>query len=495
MDDLLLQLSQICSTLYQQTSPFVGSTSGIGIDALDFLLPFPELALDIPSSDYLADTLFDVGVPLPLARELSEIHSRRASELAENYLCSYREACLQVAGDRTDSNDAKCTKAYLLLQRTARQSYKRTLASWEKDLLQTVQNHYRSSSNNINHLDAKRSSFNMNFTPVLEAVFEENPFPSIAVKKALAAKSGMSMNQIKIWFQNHRTRARKNGHHIVKSGPRGKHLQRDKHSEESLKPLSPSSHPLASDKTSSSTRNDYSKQDAGTFRTTRYRSTSEISGGTSKASLMCISSLPQTSESCIRSSIDGGYATMSDEGQNSGLCSPKAISDCDTVIDSGSEHGEDQGSPFSRSSSVTLIDEANESMRYEWLIYASPVPNVNEVLPFRSENADFSFPKPVWTRLSCSKPITNSPPDISALTVAFSNMSLGQPDEATDGRKSSTLSMLRNTTSYPLITPTYSAPLPFLIRYTSSSAMTRSIKLDTRKPPPLTHTPARRSKY
>lgn len=42
-------------------------------------------------------------------------------------------------------------------------------------------------------------AFYQDFTPVLEAVFKENPFPSTAVRKVLAAKSGMSMSQIKIW--------------------------------------------------------------------------------------------------------------------------------------------------------------------------------------------------------------------------------------------------------------------------------------------------------
>ncbi|KAL5535839.1 hypothetical protein ACEPAF_3933 [Sanghuangporus sanghuang] len=251
MDDLLLQLAEISSTLYQATSPPDDPGFGINFDIPDFLLPFPELSLDIPSPDYLTNILADVGAPLSLARELSEIHARRSSELAEQYLQNYSESCFEIAGNRLDVDCETRMKMYLRLQRAGCRLYKQTMEEWEREMLQAVQDRCRPSKGKC--FSDNRSAFNQDFTPVLEAVFQNNPFPSPAIKRALAAKSGMTINQIKIWFQNHRSRARKNGVEVTKPNSFGmarRSSRRGKKSTNSSTSPSSGNPPLSSDSNS-----------------------------------------------------------------------------------------------------------------------------------------------------------------------------------------------------------------------------------------------------
>ncbi|KAJ7808218.1 hypothetical protein B0H14DRAFT_1517384 [Mycena olivaceomarginata] len=53
--------------------------------------------------------------------------------------------------------------------------------------------------------------FNHEFTPFLEKYFEYNAYPSVADHAAMAKKSMMEPRQIKVWFQNHRKRAKDEG--------------------------------------------------------------------------------------------------------------------------------------------------------------------------------------------------------------------------------------------------------------------------------------------
>lgn len=54
-------------------------------------------------------------------------------------------------------------------------------------------------------------TFNHDYVPLLEHFFDEDPFPTHADKAFLARKSGMSYQQIHVWFQNRRSRSRRVG--------------------------------------------------------------------------------------------------------------------------------------------------------------------------------------------------------------------------------------------------------------------------------------------
>ncbi|KAI0375176.1 hypothetical protein BV20DRAFT_933444 [Pilatotrama ljubarskyi] len=75
--------------------------------------------------------------------------------------------------------------------------------------------------------DAKehgKRPFNQGAVPILEHFFESNAFPSRLEKYDLAAKCAMDYRQIHVWFQNRRSRSRKEGKVLKKIEPRDKVL-------------------------------------------------------------------------------------------------------------------------------------------------------------------------------------------------------------------------------------------------------------------------------
>ncbi|GLB35908.1 putative homeodomain containing protein [Lyophyllum shimeji] len=62
----------------------------------------------------------------------------------------------------------------------------------------------------------KQPVFNHEYTPLLEKYFEYNAYPSAIDRSVLAKKSMMTPRQIEVWFQNHRSRARKDGRPLRK---------------------------------------------------------------------------------------------------------------------------------------------------------------------------------------------------------------------------------------------------------------------------------------
>ncbi|KAJ7070855.1 hypothetical protein C8F01DRAFT_1108101, partial [Mycena amicta] len=63
----------------------------------------------------------------------------------------------------------------------------------------------------------EKKTFNRDFIPFLEKYFEYDPFPSAADRRVMAEKSNMTSRQIEVWFQNHRRRARDEGHPVKRT--------------------------------------------------------------------------------------------------------------------------------------------------------------------------------------------------------------------------------------------------------------------------------------
>ncbi|KAM6498536.1 Homeobox domain containing protein [Amanita muscaria] len=62
-----------------------------------------------------------------------------------------------------------------------------------------------------------KPTFNHKYTPLLEQYFESNAYPSGSDKASLAKRTGMTQRQIDVWFQNHRTRAKRDGRPLRRS--------------------------------------------------------------------------------------------------------------------------------------------------------------------------------------------------------------------------------------------------------------------------------------
>lgn len=159
MFDLLTQLSQISSNLYRRTSP-PSNDSCLGFDMSAFLLPCPELALDIPTPTSLTDILVEAGASLPFAQELSAIHARRSAELAEQYEQNYRKSCIEIANGMGNSSDINCMELYLPLQQGDQRLYYRTVHAWEQDVIGSVQRHFRARKSGTSQYSAGRPTFN-----------------------------------------------------------------------------------------------------------------------------------------------------------------------------------------------------------------------------------------------------------------------------------------------------------------------------------------------
>ncbi|PIL31768.1 transcription factor [Ganoderma sinense ZZ0214-1] len=97
--------------------------------------------------------------------------------------------------------------------------YKRTIQQWTSYLLDDItprvlraQSLHRSLGEpSATEFIERKRPFNASAIPILEQFFEQNAFPSRLEKIELASKCDMDFKQIHIWFQNRRTRLRKEG--------------------------------------------------------------------------------------------------------------------------------------------------------------------------------------------------------------------------------------------------------------------------------------------
>ncbi|KAJ3505473.1 hypothetical protein NMY22_g17575 [Coprinellus aureogranulatus] len=67
---------------------------------------------------------------------------------------------------------------------------------------------------NASHKEKRKRPFNHECLPLLEAYFKYNAYPFPQDRVLLAKKTAMSTRQIEVWFQNHRTRAKKEGREL-----------------------------------------------------------------------------------------------------------------------------------------------------------------------------------------------------------------------------------------------------------------------------------------
>ncbi|KAF8665302.1 hypothetical protein AX16_000322 [Volvariella volvacea WC 439] len=96
--------------------------------------------------------------------------------------------------------------------RIMREAYLKRVAQWEEMMISKVLSGTDTRS--------KNPPFNHAYTPILEKYFESNAYPSAADRAVLARKSDMTPRQIEVWFQNHRTRAKKEGRRLRKLADR-----------------------------------------------------------------------------------------------------------------------------------------------------------------------------------------------------------------------------------------------------------------------------------
>lgn len=176
----------------------------------------PPISLPEPPS--LVPALLKVGAPIALAQELQRAYQQQATELKHRYETRVSQLALVLSQYPGPSSSQSIEPALFAV---IEKLYATRLEDWQKDCLSR---YTRCSSINIGQKDHSQRcrgthiAFNAEYVPLLEHSFEENPFPTHADKARLAKKSGMTYRQIHVWFQNKRTRSRKERKKTVFSG-------------------------------------------------------------------------------------------------------------------------------------------------------------------------------------------------------------------------------------------------------------------------------------
>ncbi|KAI0801092.1 hypothetical protein C8Q74DRAFT_466645 [Fomes fomentarius] len=164
----------------------------------------------LPTPEPLTPRLISLGIDTIAAQRISSVLVNTALELKRQFETDFdqrRETLKQRAAYYQDPKHASAiSSAYSLF-------YSKTVREWAAYIVDNfvprlvqARIHRESSSSR----DRKRP-FNQNAVPILERIFAENAFPTRLEKYDLAAQWGMDYRQIHVWFQNRRSRVRKEG--------------------------------------------------------------------------------------------------------------------------------------------------------------------------------------------------------------------------------------------------------------------------------------------
>ncbi|KAL6310183.1 hypothetical protein BKA93DRAFT_188497 [Sparassis latifolia] len=185
--------------------------------------PLPEPIPDVPPTDIFppprspASTLIAMGLDSVTAGRISKAYMQAAMRLKSSCQKHYGDACRLVLQDRS-----RGSKSHALLKEAHLTKYTRTLQLWLAEIANKAVSHIdqlkREGGEKLAPLNHKlaRLPFNQGAIPLLEAFFEFNAFPSRSDKQQLAAETSMDYRQINIWFQNRRSRTKKDGKKLKK---------------------------------------------------------------------------------------------------------------------------------------------------------------------------------------------------------------------------------------------------------------------------------------
>ncbi|KAL4061801.1 hypothetical protein V8B97DRAFT_1920835 [Scleroderma yunnanense] len=174
----------------------------------------PSIVIKFPDPPPIIPKLNALGVSRDLSKKLDDLYQEKARIFRERCEANVRSTCLQlscvpVPGIPTSSSEEKILHAVTDL-------YLRRMRDWMDTILQLLvpvpNKCLTAAAKSVEpHADKSQMPFNYKYIPLLEHFFDENPFPSHADKVFLARKSGMSFRQIHVWFQNRRSRLKKEG--------------------------------------------------------------------------------------------------------------------------------------------------------------------------------------------------------------------------------------------------------------------------------------------
>ncbi|KAM5533949.1 hypothetical protein V8D89_012374 [Ganoderma adspersum] len=167
-----------------------------------------KLALPVlPLPDSLTSKLATLGVNPSAAQRIGVSLSQAAVRLRDSCVADFE---LRRDALRTRAQYFQDPKSLSLISSAYSTIYAKTIREWTSYLLDDVTPRVLRAHKAHSPSMSKRL-FNQNAVPMLEAFFSHNAFPSRLEKHELASQCAMEYRQIHVWFQNRRSRFRKEG--------------------------------------------------------------------------------------------------------------------------------------------------------------------------------------------------------------------------------------------------------------------------------------------
>ncbi|GBE77727.1 hypothetical protein SCP_0106090 [Sparassis crispa] len=173
---------------------------------------------DFPTPQPPTSHLIALGIDAKAAHRISQIYMRAALQFKAKCEVQYDRIC-RVFRQRAVTHPHGDLKLQSRLRDVHLAQYTKMLRLWLEKIIGMVESRLDElRSRNFNETSRKntRLPFNQGAIPILEKFFERNAFPSRAEKEQLASIADMDYKQINIWFQNRRSRSKKQGKSLTK---------------------------------------------------------------------------------------------------------------------------------------------------------------------------------------------------------------------------------------------------------------------------------------
>ncbi|OSD03248.1 A mating type homeodomain transcription factor [Trametes coccinea BRFM310] len=186
-------------------------------------LDIPALSLPVPES--LVPRLLQRGVDYVSAETISGILCRALLRLKNMFEANYKLRCQRLRSEAAFFHDttflANLLSAYSIPYHKATRHWTAYIVEDYIPRLLRARSEYKRRSLNPKGSVQARPAFNHSAIPTLEQFFSKNPFPSRLEKFELASTCKMEYRQIHVWFQNRRSRLRKEGKELKKPERKG----------------------------------------------------------------------------------------------------------------------------------------------------------------------------------------------------------------------------------------------------------------------------------
>ncbi|EIW64297.1 uncharacterized protein TRAVEDRAFT_68139 [Trametes versicolor FP-101664 SS1] len=186
-----------------------------------------QLPLSFPVPPPLLPKLLRAGVNGAIAERVSAAVAHSIQRLKGVFEIDYNRRLIAI---RSDTALLRGQNTLSFIPATYTAVYRRAVSNWSSYVLNVLAPRVLRVQVASKQITApvnapRRKPFNQEAVPKLERFFEQNAFPSRLEKMELATESNMEYRQIHVWFQNRRSRFKKEGKVLPKSVQRGTLLE------------------------------------------------------------------------------------------------------------------------------------------------------------------------------------------------------------------------------------------------------------------------------